>query len=182
MSIEASDLEATDGLNPAPGNLGERTPSDIERQVMNASPDASLDELSAALDAAEWLLARAKTIDRLIRQIAIDWVDRNGEFNIGDMHYWVGFATAVKCLNVPQTGLAVLEAAAGDMDRLFGVLVAQPFKHASVRDVIDKKIYNSLFTTYRTAKLVNGVPERALKQADKHFLPKSQHVQGSSPG
>ena len=92
-----------DGLATRLLNLSERTPSDVERQVMGVSAESSLDELSAALDASDWLLARAKTIDRLMKQIAIAWIDRNGEFAIGDMRYSVGFSLTVKCLNVSHT-------------------------------------------------------------------------------
>ena len=120
-------------------NLSERTPSDVERQVTGVSAESSLDELSSALDASDWLLARARTIDRLMKQIAIAWIDRNGEFGIGDIRYSVGFSLTVKCLNVPQTGHAVLEAAGGDFNHFMSVLVAQPFRHAAVRDIIGNK-------------------------------------------
>src|SRR5687768_8394554 len=85
-----------DGLATRLVNLSERPPSDVERQVMGLSPESSLDELCAALDASDWLLARAKTIDRLMKQIAIAWIDRNGEFAIGDVRYSVGFSLAFR--------------------------------------------------------------------------------------
>ncbi len=152
-------------------NLSERMPADVERQVTGLSAESSLDDLCAALDASEWLLARAKTIDRLMKQIAIAWIDRNGEFAIGDIRYSVGFSLTVKCLNVPQTGHAVLQAAGGDFNHFMSVLVAQPFKHAAVRDIIGNKLHGRLFRVNRTGRLVNGVPERILKHADSRFLP-----------
>ncbi len=152
-------------------NLGERTPSDVERQVTGLSAESSLDDLCAALDATEWLLARARTIDRLMKQIAIGWIDRNGEFAIGDVRYSVGFSLAFRCLNVPQTGHAVLEAAGGDFNHFMSVLVAQPFRHAAVRDIIGNRLHGCLFRAHRTGRLVNGVPERILKHADARFRP-----------
>ena len=152
-------------------NLSERTPSDVERQVTGLSAESSLDDLCSALDASEWLLARAKAIDHLMKQIAIAWIDRNGEFAIGDIRYSVGFSLTVKCLDVPQTGNAVLEAAGGDFNHFMSVLVAQPFKHAAVRGIIGNKLHGCLFKAHRTGRLVNGVPDRILKHADSRFLP-----------
>jgi hypothetical protein len=152
--------------------LRERTPADIERQVTQMSPSSPLEELCGAIDAADWLLARAKTIDQLMKQIAMAWIERNGEFDIGEMHYSVGYTSTVKCLNVPQAGHAVLEAAGGDVDRLLEVLVAQPYKHATVRNLIDQRIYGRLFIPHRTGRLINGIPEPLLKCTDKRFLSK----------
>lgn len=167
MNIENCD----ESPRPAPA-LHERSPGDIERQVVSVSPVSPLDALSAALDAAEWLLSRARTIDALMKQIAMEWIERNGEFDIGDQHYSVGYSTTVKCLDVPQAGHAVLEAAGGDVDQLIAVLVAQPYKHGTVRSLLDQRLYASFFKVTRSGRLVNGVPERVLKRADKRFLPR----------
>ncbi len=150
-------------------HLRERSPHDVERQVMALSADSPRDELCAALDAAEWLMCRARTIDRLLKQIAIAWIDKNGDFSIGNMHYAVGYSLSVKCLNVLQTGHAVLDAAGGELDQFIHVLVAQPFKHASVRNVIGKRLHDQLFSARRTGRLINGVPERVLKRMDQRF-------------
>lgn len=159
------------GLNRSQ-TMKERTPADIEQQVMEVSVQSELDRLSAALEDTDWLLARAKTIDRLMKQIAIAWIDRNGEFDIGEQHYSVGYTTTFKCLNIPQTGHAILEVGRGDIDVLFALLVSQPFKPASVRNLIDMKLYGSLFKAHRTGRLINGVPERLLKFTDSCFVPR----------
>jgi hypothetical protein len=172
LPIEGSNENHERSADPHVAVPHERAPADVERQVMRLSVNSSLEELSAALDASEWLLARAKTIDHLMRQIAIRWIDRNGCFTIGQMVYSVGFSLDVKCLDIPKTGHAVLDAAGGDIDQFFSVLVAQPFKHGSVRNLIGEKMHDCLFMHYRTGKLVNEVPERILKRADKRFLSK----------
>lgn len=170
-----TDPEETDEGYPAVARVGSslttgRAPEEVERQVLSVSRESTLDDLCAALDAAEWLLTRARTIERLAKQIAIAWIDRNGEFDVGDTHYSVGYAYTVRCLDIPQTANAVLQAAAGDLDRLFDVLVSQPFKHASVRTVIGRPLHERLFESRRTAALKNGVPQRDLKRADGRFL------------
>jgi hypothetical protein len=172
MNSNAAQSEiAEETIAPRLCNLRERTPADIERQVVATRSESSQDELAAAIDAAEWLLARAKTIDHLMKQIAIGWVERNGEFDIGDMHYSVGYSTTMKCLNVPQVAHAVLDSAGGDFNRLLDALVAQPYKHGTVRTLIEKKVYGQLFKPHRTGRLINGIPERILKRTDKRFLP-----------
>ena len=148
----------------------QRSPADVERQVLSITVDSSVEELSAALDVADWLLSSARAIDRLKRQAAIDWIDHNGEFEIGELHYSVGYSTTVKCLDVPQTAHAVLRASQGDLDTLFRLLIAQPFKHGSVRSVIAPPQYTTLFKHQRTGRLVCGVPERTLKSINKKFI------------
>ena len=171
QEAEFIDDSGDEAANARPLKLRERTPADIEREVMKVSAESSRDELCAALDAADWLFARAKTIDRLMKQIAIGWIDRNGEFDIGDVHYSAGFSLSVKCVDVLQTGQTVLKVAEGDFDRFLSVLVSQPFKHAAVRNIIGKKLHDRLFKAHRTGRLINGVPDRILKHADIRFLP-----------
>jgi hypothetical protein len=161
----------------------ERTPSDIERQVLAVSMESRVDELCAAIDAADWLLARAKEVDRLKKEVAIAWIDRHGEFDFGAAHYSVGYSYDVKCLDVPQTGHAVLAAAGGDFDQFLSVLTSQPFKHASVRSFVGKALHDRLFRAHRTGRLVHGVPERTLKRTDTRFLPqRRQHPNPSQGG
>ena len=163
--------------------LTERTPTDIERQVLDVSIESSVEELCAAIDAADWLLARAKEIDRLKKEVGIAWIDHNGEIDFGGARYSVGYSYDVKCLDVPQTGHAVLGAAGGDFDQFLSVLVSQPFKHASVRSFVGTALHDRLFRAHRTGRLVNGVPERTLKRTDTQFLPqRRQHPDPSHGG
>ena len=169
---------ADGGANPSKHllSLGERTPSEIERQVLAVSVESGVEELYAAINASDALLSRAREIDRLKKEVAIAWIDHNGEFDFGGVHYSVGYAYDVKCLDVPQTGHAVLGAAGGDFDQFLSVLVAQPYKHGSVRSCVGKALHDRLFRTHRIGRLVNGVPDRTLKRTDTRFLPqRRQH-------
>src|SRR3954465_15051239 len=89
----------------------ERTVADIERQVLAVSVGSSVEELCAAIDASDWLLARAREIERLKKEMGIAWIDHNGEFDFGSAHYSVGYSFDIKCIDVPQTGHAVLNSA-----------------------------------------------------------------------
>jgi len=169
MSTSPPDFEIGDSTSKLQRELSERTPAGVEAQVMGITADSSVEELAAALDASDWLLGRAKLIDRLVRQIAINWIDRNGEFDIGPLHYSVGYTSTVKCLDVPQTGHAVLRASGGDLEQIFAVMVAQPFKHGSVRACIEPAMYQRLFRSQRVGRLVDGVAERVLKRIDPTF-------------
>jgi hypothetical protein len=171
-----TDSDATNKVHPEVSiRAGSRirtvcAPESVEQRVLSVSEESSLDDLCAALDAADWLLARAKRIERLAKQIAVAWIERNGEFDIGNNHYSVGYSYTVRCLDIPQTANAVLQAAAGDLDRLFDVLVAQPFKHGSVRTVIGRPLHDRLFESRRTAALKSGAPQRDLKRTDQRYL------------
>jgi hypothetical protein len=148
----------------------ERTPRDIERLVCAATANSPVDQIAAAIDAADWLLARAKTIHSLMQEVAIGWIEKNGPFDVGPIRYSSGYSTITKCVNVPGAGTAILAAVGGDLATFYSLLVAQPFKPASVRSVLDQPIYRSLFATRRTGKLICGVPPRVLKREDKRFI------------
>lgn len=150
-----------------------RTPADIERQVLAVSVSSGAEELMEAIDVADWLLARAQEIDGLKKEVAVAWIDHNGEVDFGGVHYAVGYSIDVKCIDVPQTGHAVLSALAGDFGQFLLTPVAQPFKHGAVRSVVGKSLHDSLFRARRTSRLINGVPERVLKRTDSRFLPHS---------
>jgi len=167
---EPIDLENDQRFGGAAKLENERTPTFIEAQVIGVTTGSSLDDLAAALDASDCLLGRAKMIDRLVRQVAMNWIDCNGEFDIGPMHYSVGYTTTFKCLDVPQTGHAILSSFGGDLEQVFALLVAQPFKHGSVRRCIDAAMYKRLFRSQRVGRLVNGVPQRVLKCVDPAFI------------
>lgn len=163
----------TDDFAPVPlhaGPVPERSPSEIERQVCVVSRRAPLEDLCAMLDAADWLLARAKSINQVAKQKAIEWIDANGPFDIGMCHYHVGHNTTVNCTNTVRCGHALLDHLHGDLDRFFGVLVAQPYKPGAARAILDQSVYNNVFTVRSTAKLVAGVPQRVLKCTDKRFM------------
>lgn len=149
------------------------SPNAVEAKLMQVRTTSPLDELAGALDASDWLLSRAKSIDQLARSIAIEWIDVNGEFDIGDQHYSVGYATTTTCKNVSLTAHAVLQAVGGDIEQLLATLVAQPFKHGTVRSHLDQASYASLFRASRTGRLVHGIPERNLKRGNRLFIKNS---------
>jgi hypothetical protein len=152
------------------GALGERTAASIEAQVVRINAKSSVEEIAEALNACDWLLARAKTVEALMKQAAIDWIDANGPFTIGDVEHSVGYSTVTKCLNVALTAHTLLDAVTGNLDQFIHTLVAQPFKPATARSFIDQRVYASLFKTSRTGRLVHGVPERTLKRVDQRFI------------
>jgi hypothetical protein len=168
--LDENDDGGVDGLELQQLGTRDRTPGDIERQVLALSVRSTVDELCAAFDAADWLLSRARGIDRLRREVGIAWIEQNGEFDFGDGHYSVGYPLTVRCRDLRQTGHAVLDAAAGDIDQFLAVLVAQPFKHGSVRGVIGKALHDRLFEARRSGRLIRGVPERTLQRTDRRFL------------
>lgn len=150
-------------------NTHERTPADIERQILALSTSSSPDEIREAICASDWLMSRARDVQQLTKQVVIEWIDANGEFDIGDMHYSVGYPLSVKCIDVFQTGHTVLKATGGDFDQFLSVLAAQPYKHASVRSFIGIDLHNQLFKSFRTGKLISGVSQRTLQCSDKRF-------------
>ena len=157
-----------EGENDAPvhialGALAERTPSVVERQVGSVSRNSSLDDICAMLDAADWLLARAKSIHHIATQKVIEWIQANGPFDIGTIHYDVGHTTTVRCTNLKLCAHELLDCLGGDFEGFLDVLVAQPYKSSTARAILTEPRYRNLFTIKSTFKLIGGAPSRGLK-------------------
>jgi hypothetical protein len=152
------------------GPFDEGSPHAIEQIVLAVSRKSTSDTLAAALDASDWLMARAKGISELAKRIAIDWIENNGELCIGEIQYSVGYVTTVKCVDTRGCGHELLRALGGDFEQYLQILVAQPYKHGAASTILEKPLYRSFFTTKRSGRLINGIPERMLKRADKHFI------------
>lgn len=166
-------IEQDDDAFQAPsrtGMLSDYPPGRVEQQVCSISRNSPVDDLCAAIDAADWLLGRARSIHQIVTQKAIAWIDANGPFDIGICHYHVGHTTTVNCTNTLGCGHALLDSLGGDLDRFFDVLVAQPYKSGTARSILDQSVYSTMFTVRSTAKLVAGVPQRVLKRTDKRFM------------
>jgi hypothetical protein len=170
---ETSEEIMTDMPSVELARATDRSPREVEREVISVSVDSTQDQLAQALDSADWLLSRAKAIKQLINQIAIAWIDRHGEFEIGNLRYSVTYSTTTKVRNIHQCGHTLLTRLNGDLDQLFDTLVAQPYKPGTSKRILDKKEFSSLFMTKLAGRLVNGVPDRQLHRADKRFLSQS---------
>lgn len=142
--------------------LADSTLRQIEQIVCGVSAEDSLEQLCRVIDAADWLAARSKAIHCMAKQIAIAWIERHGEFVVGEMHYRVDYTSVTKCINPKQAALQLLNDVEGDFTTFLEFLVAQPFKHGSVRRVLDADAYQRLFKSTVTSRLVNGVPNRTL--------------------
>ncbi len=152
------------------GASSERTPAEIEQQAFAVTTTSSLDHLCAMLDAADWLLARAKSIHHLAKQKAVEWIEANGEFDIGVMHYSVGHYSTIRCTDTKQCGHALLNHIGGDFDGFLEILVAQPFKSTFARKHLPQLAYSKLFRSTIHTHLVTGLPTKTLKRSDKRFL------------
>jgi hypothetical protein len=162
-------LDAGTDIRPQNANA---TPNEIERQLLAVTKSAPSDELAAALAASEWLMSRAKAIRELCFQIAIAWIEQNGDLVIGPIRYRVTYFTATRCKNKVETANAVLEKLGGDLDAMFAALISQPFKPGHVREILEADVFNSLFSTQRVGRLVDGVCQQSLQRIDERFVPK----------
>jgi hypothetical protein len=166
-------IDEENGYIPAISIGVDRAPSEIEQQVCAVSVNSPIDELIAAIDAADFLLARAKSIRQVIEQLAISWIDHHGEFSVGDITYSVSYATTTRCRQVRECGQTLMRQLGGDFGAFLQLLCSQPFKHGSCKRVVDKRTFASLFEVRHSGRLVNGIPARVLRRSNTRFLPVS---------
>jgi hypothetical protein len=124
----------------------------------------SAEEIARALDHVERALARAKALRAAMEQALLRRVKAHGSCVIGTIMYYAGYQTT----NTAIEKFAVLDAllihTRGDLATIASFLIAQPFKHGSIRDLLPRSTYSSLFRVGREMHL-----GRRLLRADVRF-------------
>lgn len=134
------------------------TPAEIEAQVLALTDLVTAAEAAQMLLLVKSLLHRAKLIRSLLDDKLIEWIDRNGPLEVGDIQYFVGFPTTTRCIDIRQTMQLLLAGLDGDWEGVVPYLSSQPFKQGSCRSILAPADWERVFEVTRTPKLKEGKP------------------------
>lgn len=144
--------------------------SALEERVNSTSADTPKDHLADLRNCILVLQQRAAALRQKIDQAFIHTIEAHGPIEIGTTRYVVTVDRTIRCRDTTATAECVLDAAGGDFTKFCSMLVAQPFKPASVRAILPSDAYQGCFEVVERMK-VEGQPLRRLKQIDTRFAP-----------
>ena len=136
------------------------------------------DDVVKALDLCQNPKAVVRELDAQIEAAVIQWINQNGDIEVGDIRYYVGTEKTTKCIDPRRTLEAVFDAVGADFDSFLGTLVSQPFKPATTRTIVGDDVADSLFVTSTQEDVKTGKPRKRLQVSNEKFGKKRQHTTG----
>jgi hypothetical protein len=160
-------------------NIAERL-TDIDMAVRAAIegivPEGDYDQAVNLHGYIKSIKAMCADWSRLIEQRFLECLHAHGadgqpdEIMVGTIRYYEGATKRVTPNDTPAILDAILNSAQGDCGKLAGCLARNPFKQATVRELIGDEKHAELFTTDYVPDLKTGKPRRGLKVVDTAFL------------
>jgi hypothetical protein len=140
------------------------TIAEVERDLAVLSVHAPEETLLHWLNRSDVLLARSKQVRQTVEQIAIGWINANGQIQCGPVLYSVGKVKQVKCVDPLKCMELLLEACGGSVQQGCSYLRSDPFRYGACSQVLPESQWNSVFAVDWEDKLV-------LKRTDTRFVP-----------
>jgi len=147
-------------------------PSAREQLLVNLPTvdcDSTLDQLLYAINAVKIVKRQAAEYLEKLEPLMIDYINEHGEFSVGDIRYYVGNETKIKCNSPKATLEKLFEVTEGDFDRVAACLASGAFKPAAAREVLGAE-FGSQFTTTVETDLKTGKPVKGLKEVNSKFI------------
>jgi hypothetical protein len=152
---------------PDTGGDGVNT-EDLEATILTASSGEEFHEAYSKFNAG---MARLKELWKQLEQAAMEHIDANGSFTVGDIQYVVGKDKEVKARSSAAVATALLEL--GGPDALEQCLASNAFKPAATKTILEQhgspEQFNNLFdVTYK--------PRLRVKLLNTKFLKGTNHA------
>jgi hypothetical protein len=133
--------------------------------------EGTLDDCAAALAAVEALERRAKQLKASLEDALIAHIRATGQdLVIGEIRYYAGHRKSVKCLDVPATFDAAVEAAGGDLGRVLNeCLASDALKPGAVKALIGDEAFGRLYRVEVREELGEGKPRKRLLKVNDRY-------------
>lgn len=143
----------------------------VENDIILLTPLVPKDIVLQAMERVHFLKKEAKRLDDLFEQFAIEWIRSNGDLVVNDtVRYYVGATKTTKCVDVPETIKALLNATDGDFGKLCETLSSGCIKHGAAKKILSEEDFTKLFITSSSDNLEEGKPDKKLKKIDTKFV------------
>jgi hypothetical protein len=142
--------------------------SSLETSVNATGADTPRDHLADLRNCILVIQQRAAALRQRIDQSFMTSIDTHGPIEVGSVRYVVTVDRTTRCRDSVATAECVLDGVAGDFTKFCSMLVAQPFKPASVRAILPREAYERCFEIVER-KNVEGHPIVKLRKAGAQF-------------
>lgn len=131
-------------------------------QVASLDLASTKDEVLTVMNAVEVLRSRMGSLREEMEFKVKEWIDTHGDITCGEIRYYVGRVTTVKCGDVKATTEAVMQAVGGDMEQFAAHLSSSAFKVGACRGSLGDD-FGKHFTEESQTDLKTGKPLKKLR-------------------
>lgn len=145
----------------------------IHNRIRTLTTDVKAATAAAALNKLQRLKELVREIERDMTARLIEWIQANGDLEIGELRYYVGTEKKTRCNDVRGTLAALLELFAGDLDRVAECLGSSAWKHGAIKKALEEigqaAKFPELFTVTEETDLKTGQPAKKLMTVNPKF-------------
>lgn len=114
---------------------------------------------------------RMREIDQLFREGLLEWLDKHGDLEIGDVRVYAGTSKREKVRDLAAAIDSALTEVGGDVDRLVELLSANALKPGACGSMLGDDWRAEHFETEVVMEPKTGKPKREPKSLNTKFLP-----------
>jgi len=145
-----------------------------ELQELNSMAIAINDESSAAqvceaIDRIDAVKRRIKEIEVTFKDALIEWINLNGDIEIGTKRYYVGTTKKVKPRDMIRLCEAAITAAEGDFETFADSLSANAFKPGACKKLLGDQ-WGQHFEETIDEDIKTGKPKKTVQVIDERFV------------
>lgn len=143
---------------------------ELHHAALAINHESVIDDVAMKVQMIEAAKKRIAEIEADMKRQLIEWIEANGPLVINETKYYVGDRKDTKCVDVPATVQALLEATGGDFGKVCECLASQPVKHGASKRVLSADQYDALFKVETVPVLKEGVAQKQLQKVNTNFL------------
>jgi hypothetical protein len=144
----------------------------LQQQILSMTPDRPAAYALGIYERVRFYKKSLADLEATCEEQLMEWIKVNGDLVISETaRYYVGTPKTTKCLDVPATVEALMNAVAGDFTRFCDTLSANAIKHGAAKKILTEDDFARLFKTETREVLQEGKvkPVKQLMKADSQF-------------
>ena len=141
---------------------------EIQSQTLAINEESSELDVIAMLEKLDFAKSYIKELDRMFKDLLIDWINANGQLVVGDKRYYVGTKKTVKPRALAPLTEALMNATGGDFEAFIKTMSAGAYKQGACKEVLGDA-WADHFSVQHVDDIKTGKPQKELKITDDRF-------------
>lgn len=149
------------------------SPSDlvaVEREAALVSEDHTPEQVAEVIEKVDFVAAQVRQIKKILEEQLIDWINANGDLQIGHKRYYVGPYKRYRARDQMRIADVVLSLTQGDLQSFVEYLSASAFKPGMVKKAVGLNEFDELYETVIRDDVKTGKPKKGVHTVDTRFL------------
>lgn len=142
---------------------------ELDKMVLAINDETDAEYVCEVIDRIDQAKRMMKELDATLKESLIDWINRNGEINIGTKRYYVGTSKKTKARDMTRLCEAAITEAGGDFDAFAEVLSANAFKPGACKALLGDK-WGQHFAVEIDQDVKTGKAKKSVQVIDEKFI------------